>query len=226
MIYVGNFCPSKGSKNSLLQREFFKHGLPQKNVCEGIPATSCQDLLNGVKKQRNKGITYLEDKQTITNLEHDWMAFVGYDRQNSSLTNALIDEFDFLKCSWFYTSILCLNDWRISDDPNGSITTGGLGSLCLNSCQFVDKVYRVGRTLYSFDGLFDFKREKETFYIEVLIRCLTSQNKLLDVFAECQITRILAAIRKTLDDFGRNHKLPRSPMLSMKILHTCTVGRE
>ena len=138
------------------------------------------------------------------------MAFVGYDHQNSSLTDALIDEFDFLKCSQFDTSILHLNDWRISDNPNGSITIGGLRSLCLNSCQFVDKVDRVGRTLYLFDGLFDFEREKETFYVEVLIRRLTSQNKLLGIFEECQITRILATIRKTLDDFGRNHKLPRS----------------
>ena len=138
----------------------------------------------------------MEDKQTITDLEHDRMAFVGYDRQNSSLTDALIDEFDFLKCSRFNTSTLHLSDWRISDDPNGSITVGGLRSLCLNSCQFVDKVDRVGRTLYSFDSLFNFEREKETFCIEVLIRCLTSQNKLLDVCAECQITRILEDLRR------------------------------
>ena len=57
-------------------------------------------------------------------------------------------------------STLCLSDWKISDDPNGSITIGGLRSPCLNSCQFVDKVDRVGRTLYSFDGLFNFEREK------------------------------------------------------------------
>ena len=161
MIYESNFCPSRGSKNSLLQREFSEHGLLQKNICEGIPAMSCRDLLNGVKKQRNEGITYLEDKQMITDLEHDQMVFVGYDCQNSSLTDALIDEFDFLKCSQFDTSTLCLNDWRISDDPNGSVTIGGLRSLCLNSCQFVDKVDRVGKTLYSFDGLFNFKRERK-----------------------------------------------------------------
>ena len=62
MIYEGNFCPNRGSKNGLLQQEFSEHVLLQKNVCEGIPATSCRDLLNGVKKQRNKGLTYLEDK--------------------------------------------------------------------------------------------------------------------------------------------------------------------
>ena len=70
------------------------------------------------------------------------MAFVGYDCQNSSLTDALIDEFDFLKYSQFDTSTLRLRDWRISHDPNGSITIGGLRSPCLNSRQFVDKIDR------------------------------------------------------------------------------------
>ena len=148
MICEGNFCPDRGSKNSLLQQKFSEHGMLQKNICEGIPAMSCKDLMNGVKKRRNEGITYLEDKQTITDSEHNRMTFVGYDHQNSSLTNALIDEFDFLKCSQFDTSILLLNDWRISDDPNGSVTIDGLRSPCLNSCQFVDKVDRVGRTWY------------------------------------------------------------------------------
>ena len=50
MIYEGNFCPGRGSKNSLLQREFSKHSLLQKNMCEGIPAMFCRDLLNNVKK--------------------------------------------------------------------------------------------------------------------------------------------------------------------------------
>ena len=147
--------------------------------------------------------------------------------KNPSISaDALIDEFDFLKCSWFDTSILCLNDWRISDNPNGSVTVGGLRSLCLNSHQFVDKVDSIGRTLYSFDGLFDFEREKEIFWVEALIRCLTSQNKLLNIFAECRITRILATIRKTLDDFARNHNLQGMLLVSMKILRTCEVGRE
>ena len=75
-------------------------------------------------KVRNRSLTFFKDKELLQNLGHDCMLYSGYDRQSRAFDNELIDEFDYLKCPRHDTSEL--HNWSITDNPNGSLTIGGL----------------------------------------------------------------------------------------------------
>ena len=86
---------------------------------------------------------------------------------------------------------------------------GGLRSPCMNAHYFVDPIDRVGHVLRSFDGMFELEREKEFFYMECNMRLLTSGRQ-IHVSKECRLVRLMANMRRLLDEFGRANALPRS----------------
>ena len=126
------------------------------------------------------------------------MLFNGADRQHTSLEQ--IDEFKFFMPG--------SSGWTLRKDPNGSMLTRGLRSPCMNACHFVDHVDRVGRVLRSFNGVFEFEREKEFFYIEYNVRSLTFKSQ-IDL-KDCPIVRLLAKMHRLLNNFGKSRNLPRS----------------
>ena len=80
----------------------------------------------------------------------------------------------------------------------------------MNALHHIDHIDRVGCVLRSFDGVFEFEREKEMFYIESNIRLLAHHDRQLDVIRECRVSRLLANMRQLLDEFGKVNVLPRS----------------
>ena len=134
--------------------------------------------------------------------EHNRMLFNGSNRQHASLSGDQIDEFDFLSID--------LLGWLLSKDPNRSLMIGGLRSPCMNALHHIDHVNRVGRVLRSFNGVFEFKREKEMFYLESNIHLLAHHNHQLDMIRECRVSRLLANMRQLLDEFGKVNALLRS----------------
>ena len=88
---------------------------------------------------------------------------------------------------------------------------GGLCSPCMNSCIDHDNIDRVGRCLRSYDGIFEYEREKEYFYLENSIRSISygvsKKKTFMDSIKECRITRFLANVHSLLDDYGKNHAL-------------------
>ena len=69
-----------------------------------------------------------------------------------------------------------------------------------------DSVDRVGACLRSFDGIFEYKQDKEYFHLEHSIHlvCHNSANKLtlFDPIGACRISRLLANIQRILDEHG------------------------
>ena len=84
---------------------------------------------------------------------------------------------------------------------------GGLRSPCMNSCFDEDGMDRTGRCLRSYDGVFEYEREKE--YLENSIQSIchnvAEKKTLMDSISKCRITRFLANIRSLLDDYGKTH---------------------
>ena len=160
----------------MLNREFSEPGSFHYNVSRGEPKTLSRDISFG-NKARNRSLTFFEDKELLLNLEHNRMLYSGYDRQSRAFDNWLIDKFDYLKCPRHDTSEL--HNWAITDDPNGSLTIGGLQSPCPNSRYLADNVDRVGQVIYSCDGTFTTKHEKEMYYVEIMARQLSTQTMLL-----------------------------------------------
>ena len=131
-------------------------------------------------------------------MEHDRMLSNGADRQYASLEQ--IDEFEFLMPGSL--------GWTLTKDPNGSMLTEGLRSSCMNTHHFVDLVDRVGRVLCSFDGVFEFERENEFFYIEYDVHSLTFKSQIN--LKDCCIVRLLNKMHQLLDNFDKSRNLPRS----------------
>ena len=115
------------------------------------------------------------------------MLFNSSNRQHASLSGDQIDEFDFQSID--------PSGWLLSKDPNGSLMIGRLRSPCMNALHLIDHVDRVGHVLCLFDGVFEFEREKEMFYLESNIRLLAHHNNQLDVIRECSVFSLLANTR-------------------------------
>ena len=99
-------------------------------------------------------------------------------------------------------------------DPNGSLMIGGLQSPCMNACYEEDHLDRTGRVLTSFDGVFEFEREKEFFYLECNI-CLLKETfnegvglRHKDLTKECRISRMIAYVCLALDKYGLANSIP------------------
>ena len=130
------------------------------------------------------------------------MLYSSYERQSRAFDNGLIDEFDYLKCPLHDTSGEFFHDWAITNDPNGNLTIGGLRSPCPNSKYFPDNVDMVGQVIYSFDGTFTTKHEKETCYVETMARQLLTDVIAMDAVKSCRIKKLLSLLQTMLDDFG------------------------
>ena len=163
------------------------------SVSHSESRTSSRDI-SFEDKVRNHSLAFSEDKELLLNLEHDQMLYSGYDRQSQAFDNELIDKFDYLKCPCHDTSEL--HDWAITNNPNGSLTIGGLRSPCPNSRYFVDNVDRVGRVIYSFDQTFTTECEKEMYYVEIMVGRLSMMDYViaLDAVKSCRITKLLSLL--------------------------------
>ena len=64
--------------------------------------------------------------------------------------------------------------------------------------------------LRTFDGRFESEREKEKFYIELMLRRLCLGRDIADSIGQCRITKNLACMRRALDSHGRSQGLARS----------------
>ena len=73
----------------------------------------------------------------------------------------------------------------------------------------MDPSDKLGKALQSFDDVFDNEREKESYYIELMLRRLSSTT-VFDDFKSCRTTRHLSIIRHLLDTQGEEKKLPGS----------------
>ena len=59
--------------------------------------------------------------------------------------------------------------------------------------------------------MFENEREKETFYIESILRRIISPSSLCgDILNSCRISRNLSLIRQLLNEYGKTMKLPKS----------------
>ena len=191
LIYEGNSTPRHSSKSSLLNRESQCKDTRHRNACTG-------EVLVGTLPPRQRDLSYGKKKNLTCLMEYDQMLFNCADRQHALLEQ--INEFEFLMPG--------SSGWTLTKEPNGSMLIGGLRSPCMNAHHFMDHVDRVGRVLRSFDGVFEFEREKEFFYIEYNVHSLTFKSK-IDL-KDCHIVRLLAKMRRLLDNFGKSQNLPRS----------------
>ena len=157
------------------------------------------------RRRRPRDLTYKEGRELKCHMEHDRMLFNGLDHQHSSLgADEQIDEFDFL-C---YGNEL---NWHTQADPNSSTMIGGLRSPCMNAHYYIDCIDRVGSVLRSFNGMFEYKREKKFFYLECNIRLINASDKFsFNPLRECKLTNLIANMCRLLDDFGKKRSLPRS----------------
>ena len=189
LIYEGNSYPGWCAKNSLLEWEYGTLDIRHKD----------RVVVNDAGHVRKR-------KQDLT---HDRLLYNGCDRQQHLLANDQIDEFDFLS--------VALSGWCVKPDPNGSLMIGGLRSPCMNACYEGDHLDRTGQVLTSFDGVFEFEREKELFYLECYIHSLketfnnNNNNKgHKDLPKECRISKMIAYVHLALDKYGLANSIPRS----------------
>ena len=87
----------------------------------------------------------------------------------------------------------------------------------MNACYEEDHLDRTGRVLTSFDGVFEFEREKEFFYLECNIHSLKetfNEGVVLrhhkDLRKECRISKTIAYVCLALDKYGLANSIPRS----------------
>ena len=118
----------------------------------------------------------------------------------------------------FITSDLIEHDWDLTTDDGVSFMIGGLRLPCFNACYSMDSKDKLGKTLQSFDGLFESEREKETYHTESMLRRLGSKSA-FDDLKSCRITRHLSLIRHLLDKYGKEKKLPRSAVIVDEDFH-------
>ena len=76
-------------------------------------------------------------------------------------------------------------------------------------CYSIDSCDELGMALRTFDGIFESEREKETFYMELMLRRLCLGGDMADNIGQCRITKNLAYMRRALDSHGRSQGLAR-----------------
>ena len=67
----------------------------------------------------------------------------------------------------------------------------------------------MGKTVHTFDGVFDSEREKERFYVECMLRCL-SEGGSIDVMGCVNVCHMLSYCQASLEDYAIKNDLPRS----------------
>ena len=166
LIHKGNRAPGSGVKNSLIHREMVKE-LTSYNL--RALTGDCRNNCNNNKHH----LTFGNVTRMNCIIEDDGMLYNGCDRQHLLFSDDQVDEFEFVQS--------CKNvGWTVFPAVNNCLMIGGLRSPCLNSCVDHDGVDRVGACLRSFDGIFEYERDKEYFYLEHSIRlvCHNSAKKI------------------------------------------------
>ena len=146
-------------KNSLIHREMVKE--TSDNLC--ALTGDCHNH----KHQHH--LTFHDVTRMNCIIEHDRMLYNGCDRQHLLFSDNQVDEFEFVQ-SWKNVG------WTVFPTINNCLMIGGLRSPCLNSCMDCDGVDRVGACLRSFDGIFEYERDKEYFYLEHSIHLVCHNN--------------------------------------------------
>ena len=116
------------------------------------------------------------------------------------------------------TNDLIEHNWDLTTDDGVSFMIRGLRSPCFNACYSMDLKDKLGKTLRSFDGLFESEREKKIYYTESMLRRLGSKS-VFDDLKSCRITRHFSMIQHLLDKYGKEKKLPRSMVKVDKDFH-------
>ena len=208
MVYDGLNCPGRSKKSSSLLREFSTFTRNHYLVGRGLIPKSKED----------RALSYGESKKLMRCIEHDRMLYSNYGRQFSAFCldddrredfecqgGGLIDETVFVRQPRHEQSDL--SDWKLSVDKD-NLVSGGVRSSCYNACSF-DRDY-IGKMVHSYQAVFSSERESEMFYVEVMLRRLTSGRRHIDCFKRARITRFVSVCRERLEDFGRDRDHPRS----------------
>ena len=135
LVHGSGKVPGRGSKSSLLHREFARSREHQYMVMQGLNETQVtnvfSDCVKPMKRKGDRSLSIKEHRNLFENLEHDRMLASNYDRQsflvnnssnyksdNDNFThddNGLIDKTPFVSCSP-YTSdgqFHVYNNWSI-----------------------------------------------------------------------------------------------------------------
>ena len=205
MVYDGLNIPGHAKKSSSLLLEFSTMHSKHLDVVKGISSP----------RKSARGLLYGEKRELMHHLEHDRMLYCNYGRQNALLSDeaaledcggGLIDEVRF--CGQKRHAQMNLVDWKLKESSTKFLLLGGMRSPCPNGV--TSKEGFVGKTVHTFDGIFDSKREKECFYVECMLRCLSEDREDIDVMECVNVCRILSYCRTSLDSYARVKDLPHS----------------
>ena len=188
MVHEGGKVPGRGSKSSLLTREFSRNGecqyIAPKSEC--LPKLIFYSNIFTQSRKKNRSLSTSEYRNMQENLEHDRMICANYDSQTITFSaerdnefhysfnnyDGFIDEMQFLSCSHHEYSEMAKIDWKLSRDDHLGFMVGGLRSPCLNAMYPIHSRDELGLQMRTFDGIFENEREKETFYVECMVRHL------------------------------------------------------
>ena len=210
MIYDGLSVPGHAKKSSGLLREFSTMHSKHLGVVKGI-SSPCKNV---------RSLLYGEKHALMRHLEHDHMLYSNYGRQNAVLSDddnyydeesedcggGLIDETRFIGQKRHAQSNL--TDWKLKELSTKFLLLGGVRSPCPNGV--TSKEDYVGKTIHTYDGIFDSEREKERFYVECMLRRLSEDREDIDVMECVNVCRVLSYCRASLDNYARTNGLPRS----------------
>ena len=206
MIYDGLNVPGRAKKSSGLLREFSTMHSKHLDVVKGM-SSPCKNMRSRL---------FGEKCALMRHLEHDRMLYSNYGRQNAVLSDdyeesedcggGLIDEMRFYGQKRHTQSNL--TDWELKESSTKFLLLGGVRSPCPNGV--TSKEDYVGKTIHRYDGIFDSEREKERFYVECMLRCLSEDREDIDIMECVNVCRVLSYCRASLDNYARTNGLPRS----------------
>ena len=107
------------------------------------------------------------------------------------------------------TSDLIEHDWDLTTDDGVSFMIGGLRLPCFNACYSMDSKDKLGKCYKVLTVYSRVKEKKKLIILSPLLRWLGSKS-VFDNLNSCRITRHLSMIRHSLDEYGKEKKLPRS----------------
>ena len=205
MIYDGLNVPGRAKKSSGLLHEFSTMHLKHLDVVRGISSPF----------KNTHGLLYGEKRELMQHLEHDRMLYSNYGRQNAVLDDdndddecggGLIDEVRFHLQRRHAQSNL--QSWKLKESSTKFLLLGGMRSPCPNGVTYKEDY--MGKTVHTFDGVFNSERERERFYVECMLRRLSSEGSSIDVMGCVNVCRMLSYCRASLEDYAIKNDLPRS----------------
>ena len=101
-----------------------------------------------------------------------------------------------------------LPSWKLKESSTKFLLLGEMRSPCPNSVTYKEDY--VGKTMHTFDVVFDSEREKERFYVECMLRFLSEGREDIDVMGCVNMCRVLSYCRASLEDYAIKNDIPRS----------------